>query len=407
MRRATMMVMAAALGLSVVGGAVPASAAGQAPTVSGRVENSDSTPAEGAKVTVYADPQQNGRLPVGAETAMVEVGSGVADSTGRYAIRVDPATVKKFADAGGLATFNVSVLNDGEFQSGPAQLRVGSSTSARGATKQGGDSRGEAIGQADFDFGNTKLTRKAVKRSAANGASAASDRAASAADVSVKEDYGPRYVFFGQFISLVPDVKHRIDYTVGSETSLGWAVSSSGDEGSFSAGGTQIKSSDRTVYGETTGKVVDQYRTQYVYQKRFYQTCTAGWVCDSEYRIEPVSYAGGFDTYTEGSVPWPKKCVHQEAGSGFITTDSEGYTFDYGVSIAGMTDVQLSAKTDFSETVKQEVNYPTGGWTCGLDDYPGGKAPHVISADTINRGASTSASVDDTISLARAKSLSR
>lgn len=367
---------------------MPASGAEQAPTVSGWVESSDSTPATGAKVTVYADPQHGARLPVGAETALVEVGSGVVDDGGRYAVDLDSAIVRKYADAGGVATFNVSVLDDGTFQSGPAQVRMGSQTS----------------GRADFDFGDKTLTRTAVRRSAPR-----SDEAgrAAAADVSVKEDYGPRFVFFGQFISLVPDVKHRIDYTVGSDTSLGWAVSPTGEAGSFSAGGTQIKSSDRSVYGETTGVVVDQYRTQYVYQKRFYQTCTAGWVCDSEYRIEPVSYAGGFDTYTEGSVPWPKKCVPQAPGTGFITSDSEGYTFDYGVSIAGMTTVELSAKTDFSETVKQDVNYPTGGFTCGLDDYPGGKNPRVISADTVDRGAATTARSGDAISLARARSLSR
>lgn len=130
--------------------------------------------------------------------------------------------MRKYADAGGIATFNVSVLDDGTFQSGPAQLRVGSQTS----------------GRADFDFGDKALTRKAV-------------------------------------------------------------------------------------------------------------------------------------------------------------------------SIAGMTTVELRAKTDFSETVRQDVSYPTGGFTCGLDDYPGGENPHVISADTVDRGATTTATADDVVSLARARSLSR
>jgi hypothetical protein len=396
-------VSAAVLGLLAAGATTaPATAAEASPTVSGHVENADSTPAEGATVTVYADPRPGVRQKVGEISAMLEVGSDVVDADGRYSVSIAPGTLARVADDAGVATFNVSVLNRGTFQSGPAQLKVASSAPARTAARRDGASIGRATSRADFDFGNARLTRTATRRGSS---SAGAQRSSAASSVSVEEDYGPRYVFFGQFISLVPDVKHRIDYTVGSETSLGWAVSSTGEAGTFSAGGTQVKSADRSVWGETTGKVVDQYRTQFVYQKRHYQTCTAGWTCDDEYRIEPVSYAGGFDTYTDGSVPWPKKCVPQEPSSGFTTSDSEGYTFDYGVSIAGMTTVQLSARTNFSNTVKQEVRYPTGGFTCGLDDYPGGLNPHVISADTVNRGASTTSRSADTISMNRVAGL--
>lgn len=332
------------------------------------------------------------------------VGSAIADSRGRYAIELKSDTLRGLADPAGVVTFNVSVLHEGRFQSSPVQLRVEPKVakSTGRSSNRAGASGDHLTGRADFKLADKRLTRSAVSQENSRPASAATS-----SSVSVIEDYGPRPVFVGQFISLVGDVTHRIDYSLGSQTSLGWAVSPTGDAGSFSVGGRQDHSADKSVWGKTTGIVVDRYRTQYVYQKRLYQTCTAGWVCDSEYRIEPVSYAGGFDVYTESDVPWPKKCVPQSANSGFTTSTSDGYTFDYGVAVSGMTTVELSAKSNFTQNVKQAVTFPTGGWMCGLDDYPGGDSPRVLSADTVNRGGSSAARSRDTISLDAAKQLQR
>lgn len=197
--------------------------------------------------------------------------------------------------------------------------------------------------------------------------------------VSVKKDYGSRWVYIGQYGSTTAYAKGTFSYSKGASTSLGVAVSTSVKAGSFKAGASKSRSSNATIgFAPRKGKTNVRYRTQFHYQKRLYTNCTAGWTCSSTYKIEPISWRGGTSTVSE-KLPSATKCTPFEKGSHYTKTSTKAFTYSSGVSNSGMTVVNLSSRSGFNSKVTQRVDFTRDARLCGRNDYPAGNAKLLIA----------------------------
>ncbi len=384
-----------ALGVTVTGVAVTSSAhaAEDDGFVSGRVIGHDGEPAAGATVAVFAETPDVVALETGESGQMPLIGTATTDADGSYTLDV-PATfdASAYADTAGVLTFSAVVQDGAYVQTDAFQRQVDTS---------GGRARFVAVGDADQAF-SAKAAQQASARALVEASpaslsfdlaspqtqkvkradsvkAAAGDVHTASTSVSVKDDYGSRWAYVGQWASTTSGVTAKFHYNRSASSSLGVAVSTSGKAGTFKADGTRSRSSDATVgFAKTTGKGSFKFRTQFHYQKRLYTTCTAGWTCSSKYKIEPVSWRGGASTLNR-TIPSATKCVPHDKGTDHSQKATKAYTFKAGVSNAGMTTVELSAQSGFSSTVRQDVHFTKAGRLCGRTGYPG-SAPQVLTA---------------------------
>jgi hypothetical protein len=378
-----------------VGGAAAIGTAEAASTpewISGQISGRDGAAASGATVALFAESPEVVQLKTGQSAQMPLVASAKADVNGNYTLALpasfDPGA---FADPAGIVTFT-AVAQDGafvqsdEFQrqvdasSGTARLvAVGSAKSVKPFAARSSTARDAVTGTPitlSFDMGSPdteQVTKVPISRSGQTDVNAMST------SVSVKEDYGSRWAYVGQWSSALSGVTAKFHYKKSASSSLGVAVSATGGAGTFKADGTKSRSSDATVgFAKRSGKGDVKFRTQFHYQKRFYQTCTAGWTCSSKYKIEPMSWRGGADTLSRTN-PSATKCVPQEKGSDHSQASTKAYKFKAGVANSGMTVVDLSTQSGFSSTVKQNIHFSKAGKLCGRSGYPG-SSPQVLAA---------------------------
>lgn len=396
--------LSAVVALSMVlgsgGTAVAGSDPAAVPLVRGQVLDADGGPASDAQVLVLGDAKTTPGA--GVATSMPLLGKADVTNSGTYAVEADPGVdLTRFADAGGIVTLFVVVTEGSRAQLGRVQGRLDTHGSSpvlvsldkddaaysRPATLSASEPlRIDAPMKSNFDLSDADktLTSKAAPSASAKEARSRTARL----EGELIEDYGPRPVFVGQFISLKSDAVSRFEYTATASSTLGVAVSASGAAGSFSAGTTKEVSSAATTGWDLAGKGIERYRVDYRYVKNRYTIYGEGDQVWTSYEVEPVNYEGGADRYLESDVPWPKICNKYGAGTDFTIDKTEAYTYDYGVSTAGMIDVALSAKSGFSESVKHHVEFPTAGYMCGLKGNAASTnpAPQVISVDVVDRG---------------------
>ncbi|MFI5427735.1 hypothetical protein [Aeromicrobium sp. UC242_57] len=388
MKRLAIPVLAfgAAIVAANITAATAAPATAEAVLVAGNVADAAGEPAAGARVAVFAEPADSESLKAGESAFMPLIGTATTDANGAYAVELpDDFALNAHADPAGILTFTAVAQDGAHVQTADFQRQVDTAVPvsrlvAVDSAKAYDASRVRASKLAavpeSLSFDLTSKDTQVVQKTASR---ATGDVSPMSTSVSVVKDYGSRWAYVGQWASTTSAVKSKFYYSKSSSTSLGVAVSPTGKAGSFKAGASKSRSSSAEIgFPTRTGKTSVKFRSQFHYQKRQYLTCTAGWTCSDNFKIEPISWRGGTSTLKR-NLPSATKCTSYEKGSSFSKANTAAYEFNAGVSNSGMTVVELSARSGFTSTVKQTVSFTGAAKLCGRQGYPTG-SPQVLIA---------------------------
>lgn len=364
---------------AVVAVGQPASAQDGAPLLSGRLADAKGTVEAGATISVFVEPTASEAMEVGQSITMTPVGTARTDASGRFAVFVDrPVDVTKHADSSGQVNMNVVIrarsgvyetLVQRDVTTTPASLSGASAAKASATLKP-----------ARKNIRLDKITRLSTGERAAGVARSPRAGAHGATELTVKvlKDFGGRRTTVGTWYSDMKNVRHRFTYAQAAKSSLGVAVSTTGKAGTFSAGRTKTMSSTATVgFGGQVGRGGWRFNTLFHYQKRHYRFC-GGFICTNSYRIEPVSWWGGA-TRSKAPAYSANRCIPMIKGANWTIKNTAAWTFSNGVEAGGMTVVNLTSKTGFSNAVKHTVRYGSKGRLCGKSAYPG-QTPRALRA---------------------------
>jgi hypothetical protein len=203
----------------------------------------------------------------------------------------------------------------------------------------------------------------------------------------MKHDYGRQHTVVGQTGAWTNRVSHSFVYTTGSSSKLGYAVSTSGGAGTYTAGQTTNKTSASTQYYPSQGAwTYALYRTDFDYRKYFVHCVYGGLIDYDEYEVRPAKFLGGTSIVHPGTMPSTNQCSHYAPGSGLLKASTKAITWTNGVQFTGANlGVSLSSETGYTKTaeVKFRVGLTAvnGRDLCGHGDYPVG-TPYLIVAKT-------------------------
>ncbi len=338
----------------------PSSELGGPVLASGHVEDA------GAGVPVIAtawpDPAELGDLKVGDEVDVVTIAKTLTDSDGNYVLVPDPNAVKEaVGTAKKTVNFDVTV---------PTSKDVALATTAASATLSvatAETSSSTILSEGDIDI--------AAERPAAIG-EASSDNGATplAGDCGTKliTRYDNRPMIVGTSFSTTSKVTSDFVYKKGSESSLGYGVSSKNEIGTFKASGThKVSSSSTTNYDPKKGAHGTFYKKYQDYGK-FYN-CLVGndGFAIIFYSVSPIGVPHGAYTAKAKSIPTAKLCTrYMEAG---VTMEKEkAQLWSTGVAIGEKIGIDLSAQTGWSSATRLDLKRTSGTsfGLCGTTNKP-------------------------------------
>jgi len=339
----------------------PASAGQPSPLVRGTVTNAHGAKVSGAKVFVFAEPASSEKLKTGQSMTVKPIGTATTDTKGRYTVTPAASTdLRRYADSSGQLNLDVLVQTGTTAYASLVQRDFSRTASSR-----------SPISPARADLELTSATKVHTRRTAGADAPQGAVPRTIVMTVKVVKDYGSRSTTVGTWYSDMKNVQQTFTYGRSAKSALGVALSLTGRAGTFKANGTKSQSTTKTAgFGTQKGKGGWRFNTTFHYQKRHYKWCS-GWTCNESYKIEPMSWRGGA-TVSKGPAYSASYCVRMKAGGFWIEDDTKAWTFASGVNNAGMTVVDLSSQTGFSQAAKQKITFGSAGRLCGKSDWPAG-----------------------------------
>lgn len=186
---------------------------------------------------------------------------------------------------------------------------------------------------------------------------------------SIYTNYGPQWVIVGATNATTSGHTQKLTYGVSASSTLGIGVSASGAYGSFSASGTQSRSSSGEVGFPTYSTAGSRYmKTQYTYGKLRCVQPTNGVVY---WNVVPMDFVAG-SSVTAATTPTANLCTSFSAGSSYSKSTSTAITWSNGAQLAGVVGIDLSARTGYTTSAKMDYTFSTTRQLCGSSDYPGG-----------------------------------
>lgn len=353
--------------------------------VSGTVET-DGEP-EGAAVTLYAWPSNDTieSMQVGDIANVQPIAAAIAGANGVFDLRVPNLTaLVPYSDSAGIVNLEV-VAQD----------------------LNGGESRWSFSRQLDgisFDSDGTVLTlptglRDPISSLLGTPAAATLDMLAGAAspedlnsDVAAPDSgcvwtfsqkLSPSQVTIGGTFSSVSGVSDTMKYTNGAVSTLGVGLEVNGPGTSWSASGTQSRSTSSTVTFPThSGSASYWHKTFWQYAK---WSSNCGPNADhfgngGEVEVRPYAFAAGA-VESSTSARTLTHCSYFTAGSGFTLNSTSAVTWTNGVAISNVIGINLSSHSGYSSTVETTYSFSASHHLCGYVNLPG-NGPGYLSAQS-------------------------
>ena len=397
--------VSAAIGLGAVvlylstGSTAQADGGGETPVATGQVLRSDGSPASGATVDLYLASNDS-------SLAMELVATTLADSNGEYALALDDLSVISPSDLNdeGMVNFRVDTFAEGEVTTFWFSHKFATTTTDQTA--------GRAFRKVvAVDDEATEIPSDLVVIDA-QPVEAPQALLADPTDPPPEEEpTGPppteepgdgRPVVEGRcertevstwkIRTVVGVGYHAVDgvpitftYTEGASSTLGVGLSSSGTFGSWSANGTQSKSSSASVGFPRLVDNKDSYwSSHYRYRKVkevcVYQSPGGGAYYNTRYFAEPKNFSGGSVLTTPSSLPDTPRtyCDTYQAGSTFTKGTTTAVQFAHGVKTGGVLGVELTARTGYESDAKLFFDFNQSRKLCGTNADPGGTAKQIV-----------------------------
>ena len=302
-------------------------------------------------------------------TIYVAAASPAAD--GRFTLRIDPAVpIAEFTEADG--TVNFSLLAEGP--TGRAvHAFAGRLESASNAWLAPGSSTAER-GRARAHAVVLPLNGPLPQTTAIGEPRAATDKVWPCTDV-VHATYNQRLVSIGE-VYPGPHATGDYVYTSGAQSSLGIAVSFSGEYGSYEQSGTASTSSTSEInYPTQASNARTVFRTTYQYKKfRVYVPTDFG--CQaSHWEVRPTAFDGGASQYTAASLPTANYCsVISVVPTTVVKQTADAVEWSNAVKLGSVIGLEVSGRTGFSTAAKISFRFTSPGQLCGTNaSWPNAK----------------------------------
>lgn len=344
---------------SVLSKAAPSSPLAGMVAAQGRLVGAGGSAVPGARVILYAWPPDSivSKLKDGQLVPVRTVGTALTTASGNYAVPVTSlAALQDSAAADGIVNLELIASTPTGFAAFSFPRRL--IETAQGTALIG------ASGNAVQAVPQTTSLRLAH-------AAASSVPSIQCGQLVKVGTFGQRRTVVGAMYSHVPGVTMNFRYGSSQSSSLGVAISGSGNFGTWSASGTHsVSSSNSEIFPTFHNATSHRYRTVFVYD---------------EFRIEcgglqtqATSWAAGATTLG-ATPPAATHCVTQQAGSTFVKDSTSAYTFAGGVAISGAIGVNLSAHTGYSVTAELRFSFSQTRSLCGTNAAPGGIAKRLVA----------------------------
>lgn len=180
------------------------------------------------------------------------------------------------------------------------------------------------------------------------------------------ETYPAQWVNVGNILIANFGYTEQFVYTAGATSAIGVGISTTGNYGTYSAGGTVSRSSTCTVsfpvYSAPTTRFMD---TMYVFKK--YRCYFGIWY----YCVRAEDFAGGTRTSricyypTDGNFRTP-----YEPGSVAVIDQGVASTWEDGAKVSYLIGINLSSRCGYASNAKMIFNFTAGGWLYGETNYP-------------------------------------
>lgn len=310
-------------------------------------------------------------LKVGDSIELETVGTTRIDSDGAWSLETNDLTAP-VSEPGETWDATVLVVSDSSFSTHNMSLEVDGSGESRVIPGHTAATHGERGEQARGAQG-TLSTRDAETLDLALGGDAAM---AGVNDVegpvvmTFVKDLGNRLSYVGSAHAQTGSgFTNKFTYTTGGSSSLGIGTTSGG--GGWRAGGTRSEStSSTTTWPAISGSTHKVYGTNFNYGEYRYGSQKEG-IFWNEAR--PRYHHGGAYTYSAAMPAAPSaNCGDYPAGGTFTKNEDLAVTWSAGVKLDSMIGIDLSSRSGYSTSVRNDFTFDTAKRVCGEFTGPGG-----------------------------------
>jgi hypothetical protein len=177
---------------------------------------------------------------------------------------------------------------------------------------------------------------------------------------------------------LTSHATQQFSYSQGQSSSIGVGWSSSGQVGSFDAGGTFSWSNSLGEIWPTYGPNRSVwYQTEFNFGEF---SCFIPAAAHTFYVDHVNGFAGGADIKTPTSIPITpaKYCVHQQSGSTAKSNNSAAVTWSGSLGIGTGLRFSASVQTGFDSSAQVAYRFSAGRHLCGWKGDPGGNPQQLV-----------------------------
>jgi hypothetical protein len=343
------------------------------PAIEGNVLTAEGSPATGATVRLVVWPRNEveAALVEGDSVKLQELGVGVVEEDGRFALPVAPDLLAPHADSTGLV--NLQAIAVDEVRGGLAP---------HGFTKRLKKNPLTDLWELEnvapekgvlYTPERVKLVLNEASTDLADGGS--TDEAAEEVPLDkscyagLVQNLGLAWGIVGQVFHNMSGVTSDFSYMGGASSSLGIGYSVSGALGSWKSSGTNAKSSAYEENFPTQGDYAKKYLwSKFEYGK--YRVHCDGSTYAYHYEVRAKQWAGGGGLTSVSSSPTATYCVPKPAGSTYSLASTKSITYTNGADVSKWIGIDLSASTGYSSAAKISGKYGPRGQLCGTNGYP-------------------------------------
>jgi hypothetical protein len=168
------------------------------------------------------------------------------------------------------------------------------------------------------------------------------------------------------------------EYSAGAKSTIGVAISPTGEVGSFTQSGTKSRASTATMGFARDYNDGGWYHQTYFDAARYLNTCP---VMQAWYSVEPYQWDGGEPPHPVTGASPPSgvsACVNFNAGDYWDRTDTRAITWTNGFGLGSIIGLDVSVRTGYNTDADLSIHYNTRGRLCGREKP--GVTPYVLVA---------------------------
>ncbi|HEV8065391.1 MAG TPA: hypothetical protein VGP46_11190 [Acidimicrobiales bacterium] len=185
--------------------------------------------------------------------------------------------------------------------------------------------------------------------------------------------YSPQWDVIGQtYIDNAGGTTATVDYTAGSDSTIGVGISSSGSAGTFSGDGTDSVSSDAKENFPIEGNNTYYYYLTEFSSALYRTTCYNSLNGDYTYTYQTrnIGWDGGTRLQNAGGAPSVHDCSPYIPGSGLNLNRTAAVTWSDGYDLGNVLGLNLSTQTGYSSSTSLDYQFSQSHHLCGTENYP-------------------------------------